>query len=217
MSYEDVIRVADLKTRGDRFDRVRDEVGARDRDIVQVTDFLKPGIDEASSILPPRLGRAVLAWARARGLEDRLNVGMYVRSTGVLGFLLLRLLAGLKWWRPHSLRYQDEQHLIERWLDAVTRAAATDLALAREIAECAQLVKGYGDTHRRGVENFTLIERTYFSANDVPGNAAMLAEAIRRARQAALADPEGAALHAVTAPSMIPASPTSPSREAATG
>jgi indolepyruvate ferredoxin oxidoreductase beta subunit len=66
MSYEDVIRVADLKTRAERLDRVRDDVGARDRDIVQVTDFLKPGIDELCSILPPRLGRALLAWARAR-------------------------------------------------------------------------------------------------------------------------------------------------------
>jgi len=73
MSYEDVIRVADLKTRADRLGRVREEVRARDGDIVHITDFLKPGIDELCSILPPRLGRALLARARKRGLKDRLN------------------------------------------------------------------------------------------------------------------------------------------------
>jgi indolepyruvate ferredoxin oxidoreductase, beta subunit len=194
MSYEDVIRVADLKTRADRTARIREETRARPGDIVQVTDFLKPGIDELCSILPPRLGRALMKTARDRGLEDRLNVGMYIRSTSAFGFLLLRLLAGLRWWRPRSLRYHDEQQLIERWLAAVERAAATDLELAREIAECAQLVKGYGDTHRRGVTNFALIERAYFDGECGPSNGGTLADAVRGAREAALADPEGIAL-----------------------
>jgi len=206
MSYEDVIRVADLKTRADRLARIVEEARARDHDIVQVTDFLKPGIDELCSILPPRLGRGVLAWARRRGLEDRLNVGMHVRSTGVLGFLLLRLLAGLRWWRPRSLRYHEEQHLIERWLAAVARAAAVDLALAREIAECAQLVKGYGDTHRRGVKSFELIERTWFGIDHAR------AADLRQAREAALSDPAGTALQSLIAqacatPSSSTASP----------
>jgi indolepyruvate ferredoxin oxidoreductase beta subunit len=213
MSYEDVIRVADLKTRADRLARVREEVRAHDGDIVHITEFLKPGIDELCSILPPRLGLALLRRARERGLEDRLNVGMYIRSTGVFGFLLLRLLASFRWWRPHSLRYQDEQALIERWLDAVARAAAVDLVLAREIAECAQLVKGYGDTHRRGVANFTLIEQAYFKDEGAASPVATLA--IRRAREAALADPEGDALQAALAKPVTPPSPPSPSPQAA--
>jgi len=104
--------------------------------------------------------------------------------------------------------------MIERWLDAVAHACAIDLALAREIAECAQLVKGYGDTHRRGVANFELIERTYFAAEGAR-DAPALADAIRRARQAALADPEGDALHAALAKPATPPSPTAPSPQAA--
>ena len=44
MSYEDIIRVADLKTRASRFERVRREVGAKDGEPVVVIDFLKPGV-----------------------------------------------------------------------------------------------------------------------------------------------------------------------------
>ena len=52
MSYEDVIRVADLKTRADRAQRVRAEVGAKPDEPVQVTEFLKPGVEEVASLLP---------------------------------------------------------------------------------------------------------------------------------------------------------------------
>lgn len=48
MSYEDVIRVADLKTRSDRATRVRAEVGAKPDEPVRVTEFLKPVIEEVA-------------------------------------------------------------------------------------------------------------------------------------------------------------------------
>lgn len=196
MSYEDVIRVADLKIRDDRMARVRREVRAGEREVVRIVEFLKPGLDELCSILPPRLGGALFRRATARGWQDSLNVGIYVRSTGILGFTLLRSLAGLRWWRPHSWRFAEEQKRIELWLDAVVRAAARDVALAQEIAACGQIVKGYGDTHRRALRHFNLIADTYFGVD--PGHArsstAALAEAVRRARVAALADAEGAAL-----------------------
>jgi indolepyruvate ferredoxin oxidoreductase beta subunit len=56
MSYEDTIRVADLKTRASRFARVRKEAAAKDGQIVVVTDYLKPSANEIADILPP-------AWA----------------------------------------------------------------------------------------------------------------------------------------------------------
>src|SRR5262245_1014191 len=46
MAYEDIIRVADLKTRASRFARVRKEVGAKDGEPVDVIDYLKPGVEE---------------------------------------------------------------------------------------------------------------------------------------------------------------------------
>ena len=200
MSYEDVIRVADLKTRRERFARVRKEVRAGDKDIVQVVDYLKPGIDELCSILPAALGRRLLALAQRRGVVSRWNVGLHISTTSVSGFLLLRTLAGLRWWRPHSMRFKDEQARIERWLRAVDDAAQRDLGLGLAVAQCAQLIKGYGDTHARALRNFELIAQTYFEAcTDQHVSPAVLADAIGQARQAALADPDGEALDAEVA------------------
>ena len=193
MSYEDIIRVADLKTRRSRFERVRREVGAKPGEPVVVIDYLKPGLEEFASILPPALGRRLVAWAERRGKLDAYNVGMHLKTSGAIGYVLVRALSWLRPWRPYSARYAEEQRLMERWLGHVCAAAARDPALALEVAECARLVKGYGETHRRGKANFlalidALVENP---ATSVPGEQAA---AVRRARDAALADPEGKAL-----------------------
>ncbi len=65
MSYEDVIRVADLKTRASRFARVRKEAAAKDGQIVVVTDYDTDAILEhladqgVEAIIPPRSHRVV--------------------------------------------------------------------------------------------------------------------------------------------------------------
>jgi len=193
MSYEDIIRVADLKTRRSRFERVRRETGAQDGEPVVVIDYLKPGVEEVASLLPPSLGRRLLAWAGRRGKLDAYNVGMHVRTSGVFGYLLMRSLAWLKPWRPRSLRYAEEQALIERWLAAVRDAAPRSTALALEVVECAGLLKGYGETHRRGRSNFLAILDALVE-NPATTDAGAQAAAIRKAREAALADPEQKAL-----------------------
>ena len=193
MSYEDIIRVADLKTRGSRFERVRREVGARVGEPVIVIDYLKPGLEELASILPPALGRRLITWARKHGRLDAYNVGLYVQTSGVFGFLLVRALAWLRPWRPYSYRFREEQARIERWLAAIRDAIPRSSELAMEIAACARLVKGYGDTHRRGLANFTAILDALVE-NPATSDPAAQAAAIRRAREAALADPEGKAL-----------------------
>lgn len=192
MSYEDVIRVADLKTRADRRDRIRQEVRAKDTDIVRVADFLKPGLEELCSVMPPSLGKALYRWASKRGWQHRFNVGMHIHTTRVGGFLLLRSLAGLRWWRPYSWRYQDEQARISRWLGAIAQAGGRDPALAIEIAACGQIMKGYGDTHARAIHNYELIAQAYF--DNATTEPALVAQAIKAARKAALADPEGESL-----------------------
>ena len=111
---------------------------------------------------------------------------MHVRPTTVTGFLMLRLLAGLRWWRPYTWRFEEEQARIQKWLDAIVRAAPQDPALAEEIAACGQIMKGYGDTHARAVLNFDLIAQTYFGSSS-----ATTSGAIQAARKAALTDPEG--------------------------
>jgi indolepyruvate ferredoxin oxidoreductase beta subunit len=193
MSYEDIIRVADLKTRASRFARVRREVGAKEHEPVVVIDYLKPGVEEFASLLPVFLGRRLISWAERRGKLDAYNVGMHIKTSGVVGYFMVRSLAWLKPWRPHSYRFREEQQLIERWLGRVEEAAKHDSGLALEIAECARLVKGYGETHRRGKGNFLALLDALVDHPPM-ADARSQAQAIRKAREAALADPEGQAL-----------------------
>jgi len=195
MSYEDIIRVADLKTRKSRFDRVRKEVGAKDGEPVVVIDYLKPGIEEFASVMPHFLGKRLVSWAEKRGKLDAYNFGMHIKTSGMFGWLVVRSLAWLRPLRPFSHRYQEEQSLIERWLGLVEEAARRDATLGFEVAECARLIKGYGETHRRGKGNFLAIADALIE-NPATADAAEQAKAIRKAREAALADPEGKALGA---------------------
>lgn len=193
MSFEDIIRVADLKTRASRFERVRKETRAAADEPVVIIDFLKPGVEEFASLLPPALGRRLLDWAEAKGKMNAWNVGMHVKTSSVLGYLLVRSLAWLKPWRPHSFRYHAEQQQIEAWLARVREAAARDAQLALEVVECARLIKGYSDTHRRGMANFLAIMDALVD-NPSTSDPRAQAQGIARAREAALADPDGKAL-----------------------
>lgn len=195
MSFEDIIRVADLKTRATRFERVRKEVRARDGEPLVIIDYLKPGVEEFASLLPPALGRRLIDWAERKGRLTALNLGMHVRTSSVSGYLLVRSLAWLRPWRPHSYRYAVEQQHIDAWLARVREAAGRDTGLALEIAACAGLIKGYGDTHRRGMASFLSVMDALVD-NSPTLDAREQAAAIARAREAALADPDGKALGA---------------------
>ncbi len=73
MTYEDAIRVADLKTRRGRFERIRRENAAPEGSVVVVTDYLKPDLDELYGILPAgdrRAHRALGGAAVARRPPD---------------------------------------------------------------------------------------------------------------------------------------------------
>jgi indolepyruvate ferredoxin oxidoreductase beta subunit len=190
MSYEDVIRVADLKSRRSRLDRIRKDVGAKPGEPMHVVEYLKPGVEEIAALLPPGLAARLVAWSARRQSGEPWNKGLYVRTTGVFGFLQMRFLAALRPLRRSMSRFREEQALIERWLDAIRTAAATNRDVALEIALCGRLIKGYGDTNHRGKENLARIMDTLVAdSNLAPG--AGRAAAIRRAREAALADPDG--------------------------
>jgi len=209
MCYEDVIRVADLKTRRSRFERIREEVQAKPGEPVHVTEFLKPGVEELAAVLPRVISAPLLSLARVTGLAGRLNVGMHVRSTSVGGFLLMRCLASLRPLRRVSSRWREEQVLIGRWLAAITAAAKHHPALALEIAQCGRLIKGYGETHARGKANFLRILETLIEG-DAVGDPGARASAIRAAREGALADPEGRKLEQSLEAQGIPPLPPRP-------
>src|SRR5262249_53283876 len=97
--------------------------------------------------------------------------------------------------RPRSFRFREEQRAIETWLSHITQAAAFSADLALEIAECARLIKGYGDTLKRGTANYHLIEAHVIIpalAGAIPPASAI--DAIASARTAALVDPDGESL-----------------------
>ena len=193
MSYEDVIRVADLKSRRSRVAQIRSESRARDGEILEVFEYLKPGVDEVAAILPRGIGARLRDWATRRGKLDTLNRGMHLPSTRIHGYLMLRMLARLRPMRRGSLRFHEEQQAVERWLVALERMFPVSPAFATALAELPRVLKGYGDTHRRGRASFerifdTLVARALGSDT---GPAAGAAQELRAAIEAAMAEPEG--------------------------
>lgn len=201
MSYEDIIRVGQLKSAPDRYRRIREEADVKGDQPIRVVEFFKPGIEEVSALLPPWAGQRLYRWAEQRDLLRRLHIPMHINSTSVWGFLRLWLLARLRRWRPHSHRWAEEQARIEQWLDAVCAAAAIAEDFAVEVALCPKILKGYSDTQRRGLQNYlAILDQVIGPAIAMRRNAAT---GLRGVREAALADPEGeglqAALRAVAA------------------
>jgi len=190
MTFEDTIRVADLKTRSSRFERVRRELGARPGQLFGLTEFMRPRVAEIAGTLPAGLGSWVLRSPRISRWLNRCTTGRRIRTRTVSGFLLLYTLAGLRRWRRGTWRFREENARIEAWLGGIAQHAATHPALAVELARAQRLIKGYGETHERGWRNFcTLVEQLDLLA-ERPDGAAVLA----RLQEAALADEEGAAL-----------------------
>ena len=196
MSYEDTVRVADLKTRATRFERVRSEVKVSDKQLLQIHEFMHPRLQEICDTLPAGLGRWLLNSGAPRRFVERFTAqGRVVQTSSLRGFLLLYGLAGLRRWRRNSLRFGVENARIGHWLQAMHAAAQTDPALAIEIARCQRLVKGYSDTHERGTRSF---ERLMAALPRLAGRADA-ARTLSRLRDAALADEHGKALDSACA------------------
>ena len=190
MAYEDVVRVADLKTRSERISRIRKEVHARTSDLVEVVDYLKPGIEELCALLPKFIATPLLEWASRENRLKRLHFGMHLKTTSVSGFLLVRSLAMLRPLRRWTYRFSLEQDRIDNWLECVRTAVSRDDQLATEILECSSLLKGYGETHRRGLENFQTLMEHVIQPGLQSAEPTELASTIRSARQQVLASPE---------------------------
>ncbi|NML34588.1 indolepyruvate oxidoreductase subunit beta family protein [Paraburkholderia antibiotica] len=187
MSYEDTIRVADLKTRASRFERVRGEVHANAAQVLQINEFMHPRIEEICETLPAGLGRWLARPHRVHRIVARFAAkGRVIQTSSLGGFLLLYLLAGWRRGRRTTLRYALETRRIDAWLRRIEAAAAIDAALALEIAQCQRLVKGYGDTHARGLRNY----ETLMTVVDRHAEA-LSPRTLRELREKALADENG--------------------------
>jgi indolepyruvate ferredoxin oxidoreductase beta subunit len=190
MSFEDVMRVAQVKTRRGRAERIRREVTAGPRDLVQVREFVKPRVEEICGTLPAALGRRLLSSPRANRMLARFTAGRRISTSTISGFVLLRSIAAFRRFRRGSLRFEIENDRIEGWLKQIAEIAPRDYGLAVELAECQTLVKGYGDTHERGWSSFSQIFSQLPNLIGDPKGAAHL----RTLREAALADDTGTQL-----------------------
>jgi indolepyruvate ferredoxin oxidoreductase, beta subunit len=193
MSYEDAVRVADLKTRDARFARVHHDSRAGKSELIQIKEFLHPGVEEITDILPAGLGR----WLRDSGVPRKIiekfaHKGRIVNTTSLFGFLQLYALAALRPSRRKSLRFHEEHARIKQWLSQIVDVAKQNYPLALELAECPRVVKGYGDTHIRGRKNFDALMSVLPKLTRSSDSARIL----KSCRDAALADDTSEKLNA---------------------
>ena len=155
MSYDDVIRVADLKTRKARNIRINKEMGINGEDYLKITEFLHPRAEEIVGMLPNKLGFFIEQRSGLMALIERVfSKKRLVRTDSLLGFIQLYFLGGLRTFRRRSYRYKIEQNHIDNWLSSALSLLPNDYNLALEVIRARRLIKGYGDTHSRGLTKF---------------------------------------------------------------
>ncbi|TIX11740.1 MAG: indolepyruvate oxidoreductase subunit beta family protein, partial [Mesorhizobium sp.] len=188
MCYDDMIRVADLKTRSTRDRRVRKEVGVKDGTVLQVTEYFHPRIEEFCGTLPAGLGSYIEDRPKlAAFLDRRINRGRHIRTDSFTGFAMLWVIGGLRRWRRSLLRHKVEVEHLERWYELALAHAREDYALGTEILNCRRLIKGYSDTHARAQSKFDRV----LSALPMLKGRDDAADWTRRLREAALKDEKG--------------------------
>ena len=209
MAFDDIVRVADLKSRASRWQRVRMEVKAKTDDVLKVYDHFKPGVPEFAALLPKVFALPLLRWDRQRSASglSPLALPIKVGTHSVIGMVMLRVLASFKWLRVLGNRYAEEQAMIDAWLKALVRGAQEDVNLGLALAQCGQLIKGYGTTNERGRDNLLHIlrhlaphdasldtSRNTETSRDSQAHVQKRINAINDARHAALRDAGGMAL-----------------------
>jgi len=160
MSYEDGIRVAELKINSDRFKRIREEMRLKDDQVFHVVDYLKPDAEEIYGLLPNVLVAPVLSFTRTSLFKKiwrrkkPLTMGQTPVTNSFSGYLRLWLLTKIKFLRPYSFRYKKEYKLINKYTEAIFKYASYDYKVACLVARSVQMVKGYGRVRRRTMDAF---------------------------------------------------------------
>jgi indolepyruvate ferredoxin oxidoreductase beta subunit len=191
MAYDDVARVADLKIRESRQARVRVEVAAAEDTIVATTEYFHPRADELCGALPKRWGEWIEGRPAVFKAVDRVvNRGRRIRTNTVIGYLALAAVASFRSRRRGALRHAREAAHREAWLTLAAQALETDYGLGVEVLACRRLVKGYSDTHARGLSKFDRVMSAVPTLAKRDDGAVWL----DRLKRAALADEDGTGL-----------------------
>ncbi len=191
MAYDDVIRVADLKVRATRFERVKKEVGVRPDQLLYTTEFMHPRMEEVCGTLPRALGQWIENRKGIYAVLDRIvNRGRRVKTRTIFWFLGLYLVSGLRRMRRGTLRHSREMAFTREWLERAKALLPANYPLAVEVLKCRRLVKGYSGTHERGTSKFDRV----VSAIPLLAERSDGAEWMGRLVKAALLDEDGIAL-----------------------
>lgn len=150
MSYEDVMRVAQLKTRPGRLARIRAEVAAQAHELVTVKDYLSPSRTEFVGMLPAALSWLVPGGRGRSGKEEEWGFHTQWPTSSAWGFGMLKGMAALRRIRPFTEMYSREHAGMVQWLTAVTDTIPYDYELACAVAETAVWVRGYGAVRAQG-------------------------------------------------------------------
>lgn len=158
MSYDDLIFVADQKTRTERFKEMYNQVDAKENDLVHTLDYLHPSWDEVTGFMPKSIGRKMEKSKRLNSFFNTyLDKDRRMYSTNFVGFIMLYILGGMKRWRLKTLRHHIEMNTIDYWLKNIEQVVDKNYNLAVQIAKTYRLKKGYGCTYERGESKFSSI------------------------------------------------------------
>ena len=184
MSYEDAIRIAQLKLL---------ELEA-DPDTPRADDVRRLRLDEMVETLPTVIAELLLDVLNWLGWVHK-RVKIHFSTANRFSIRRLKIEASLRRWRRYSIRYAKERDWVERWLHMIDRALTKQPAAAAAIVDSATMVQGYGDAYRHGLADWHAIidglaKPTFDGALQLPDLAGALAEA----RAAAVPDPRQAVL-----------------------
>lgn len=155
LAYDDVIGVADLKTRSERYARIARDMGAKWEEPLYITEFMHPRAEEIVGLLPTGLGEWLSARPKLMRIVERLfSRPRHVKTATIGGFLQLYCVARLRPFRRKLLRHKREMQHIQTWLDLALSQLDRNYDLGCGIIKARRLIKGYSDTHSRGLSKY---------------------------------------------------------------
>lgn len=172
MSYEDGIRVAELKIRSSRFKKIKEDMSITENQIFRVTDYLKPDAEEIYGLLPNIIVEPALKLFSNPNSEEKNKTmfGQKPETTSFLGFFRLLLLSKFKFLRKYSYRYKKEHANIKKYLVYIKKYSVIDYELGCLVAKSGSIIKGYGKVRRRTINTFhrsleNIVDKSYESVS----------------------------------------------------
>jgi indolepyruvate ferredoxin oxidoreductase, beta subunit len=105
---------------------------------------------------------------------------------------LLRCMARMRPMRRKSMRFVQEHEAMSAWWAAMQDLAPRSASMGLALAGLPQVLKGYGDTQKRGRESYERIwNECVAPALNANSDLEVAAEKLSMSLKATLADPEG--------------------------